>query len=91
MNQKRIIALNAADTMFNVPLVQFIRKLVSEPLDVFSYFVRVGVLVEGVDLIFVTKSRQTPEITVFLRKVKSTRSEPIFVCHRVQAQPHAYS
>jgi hypothetical protein len=79
------------DTMFNVPLIQFIRKLVSEPLDVFSHFCRVGVLVEGVDLISVTKSRQTPEITVFLREFESTRRESIFVCHHVQAQPHAYS
>ena len=65
--------------MLNVPLVQLIREFISESLDVFSYFRCMRVLVGGVYQIFVTKSRQTPKITIFLGEFEGARREPIFI------------
>jgi hypothetical protein len=74
------VAWNEADTMLNVPLVQFIGELLSESLDIFGYFCCMGVLLERVYLVFVTKCSQTPEITIFLGELEGSRRKPVFVC-----------
>lgn len=77
--------------MLNVPLVQFISELISESLDIFGYFCCMGVLLERVYQVFVTKCSQTPEITIFLGEFEGSRRKPVFVCVLVPTQLYARS
>lgn len=77
--------------MLNVPLVQFISKLISESLDIFGYFVCMGVLLEWVYHVFVAKCSQTPKITIFLGEFEGSRCKPVFVCILVQPQLYTHS
>ena len=77
--------------MLNVPLVQFISELISESLDIFGYFCCMGVLLQRVYHVFVTKCSQTPEITIFLGEFEGSRRKAEFVCVLVQTQLYAHS
>lgn len=77
--------------MLNVPLIQFISELISKSLDIFGYFCCMGVLLERVDHVFVTKCSQTPEITIFLGEFEGSRRKSVFVCVLVQTQLYAHS
>ncbi len=80
-----------ADTVLDVPLVQFISEFISESLDIFGYLCRMGVLIERVYYVFVTKRRQTSEITIFLGELESSLRKSVFVCILVQVHLHSYS
>ena len=77
--------------MLNVPLVQFISELISESLDIFGYFCCMGVSLERVYHVFVTKCRQTPEITIFLGEFEGSPRKPVLVCVLIQTQLYAHS
>ena len=65
--------------MLDVPLVKFVRKLLTESPDVSFHLGSVGIFVERVYYIFVAKRCQAPEITVFFGQFESPRRKPIFV------------
>lgn len=65
--------------MLDVPLVKFVRKLLTESLNVSFHLGSVGILVERVYYIFVAKRCQAPEITVFFGQFESPRRKSVFV------------
>ncbi len=72
---------SVAITMLDVPLVKFVRKLLTKSLDVFSHLRSVGVLVERVYQVFIAKRCKAPEIAVFFGQFEGPRLKAVFVSY----------